>query len=53
MPIRNGSQYISGLRDGREVWYGGEKVADVTKFPQFEAAVREAKGKRQLAMPLC
>ena len=40
MPIRNGSQYISGLRDGREVWYGGEKVADVTKFPQFEAAVR-------------
>ena len=40
MAIRDGSQYTNGLRDGREVWYGGERIADVTKFPYFEAAVR-------------
>ncbi len=40
MAIRDGSQYTNGLRDGREVWYGGERVADVTKFPYFEAVVR-------------
>ena len=40
MAIRNGETYISGLCDGREVWYGGERVSDVSKFSQFQAAVR-------------
>ena len=26
--IRNGKQYLEGLRDGRDVWIHGEKVAD-------------------------
>lgn len=28
--IRNGRQYLDGLRDGRDVWLRGERVADVT-----------------------
>ena len=28
-----GARYIESLRDGREVWLDGEKVADVTKHP--------------------
>jgi 4-hydroxyphenylacetate 3-monooxygenase len=33
MPARNGQQYLNGLRDGREVWIEGERVADVTEHP--------------------
>ena len=35
MGIRNGKQFIAGLRDNREVWYNGEKVEDVTTFEPF------------------
>ncbi len=31
--IRNGEQYLEGLRDGRDVWIHGEKVEDVTSHP--------------------
>ena len=31
--IRTGAQYLEGLRDDREVWMGGERIADVTKHP--------------------
>jgi len=31
--IRNGRQYLEGLRDDRDVWIHGEKVKDVTAFP--------------------
>jgi 4-hydroxyphenylacetate 3-monooxygenase len=31
--IRNGKQYLEGLRDDREVWIHGERVADVTSHP--------------------
>lgn len=31
--IRNGEQYLQGLRDDRDVWMEGEKVADVTAHP--------------------
>ena len=31
--IRNGAQYLADLRDDRDVWLRGEKVADVTKHP--------------------
>ncbi|MGE0484434.1 MAG: 4-hydroxyphenylacetate 3-monooxygenase, oxygenase component [Gammaproteobacteria bacterium] len=31
--IRNGEQYLAGLRDDRDVWLRGERVADVTTHP--------------------
>jgi len=31
--IRNGEQYLEGLRDDRDVWIHGEKVRDVTNHP--------------------
>lgn len=31
--IRNGAQYLAGLRDGREVWLHGRRVTDVTAEP--------------------
>ena len=40
MSVRTGKQFIDGLRDGREVWYGGRRIDDVTTFPPFAAAVR-------------
>jgi len=39
MTIRTGAQYIAGLEDTREVWYDGQRVDDVTTFPQFRAAI--------------
>ena len=40
MPARSGAQYLAGLRDGREVWYAGERVADVTTHPAFAAGAQ-------------
>ncbi len=36
----DGQRYIESLRDGREVWLHGEKVADVTEHPAFRNVVR-------------
>ena len=33
MPARNGTEYLAGLRDEREVWIDGRRVADVTADP--------------------
>ncbi len=33
MGIRAGAEYLHGLRDDREVWIGGKRVADVTTHP--------------------
>src|SRR5712692_3617913 len=35
MPVRNGAQYLAGLRDGRTIWLEGERVADVTAHPKL------------------
>lgn len=35
MPIRSGKDYLSALRDGREVWHAGKCVEDVTTYPGF------------------
>jgi hypothetical protein len=35
-----GAEYLESLRDGREVWIDGEKVADVTEHPAFRNPVR-------------
>jgi anthranilate 3-monooxygenase (FAD)/4-hydroxyphenylacetate 3-monooxygenase len=40
MSVRTGKQFVDGLRDGREVWYDGRRVDDVTTFPPLAAAVR-------------
>ncbi|MEM7541649.1 MAG: 4-hydroxyphenylacetate 3-hydroxylase N-terminal domain-containing protein [Pseudomonadota bacterium] len=40
MSVRNGQDYISGLRDSREVYYDGARVNDVTTFPAFQASVQ-------------
>jgi 4-hydroxyphenylacetate 3-monooxygenase len=37
--IRTGDEYRESLRDGREVWMNGEKIADVTTHPAFKPAV--------------
>jgi 4-hydroxyphenylacetate 3-monooxygenase len=37
--IRTGDEYRESLRDGREVWVGGERVPDVTTHPQFKPIV--------------
>ena len=35
-----GEEYIESLRDGREVYIYGEKVADVTTHPAFQNSAR-------------
>ena len=35
-----GAEYIASLRDGREVYIDGERVADVTTHPAFRNSVR-------------
>jgi aromatic ring hydroxylase len=37
--IMDGARYIESLRDGREVWLHGERVADVTQHPAFRNVV--------------
>ena len=40
MAARTGEQYLAGLRDGREVWLDGRRVADVTQHPALRQAAR-------------
>jgi 4-hydroxybutyryl-CoA dehydratase / vinylacetyl-CoA-Delta-isomerase len=42
MPLRSVDQYVSSLRDGRRVYFRGERVADVTTHPVIGVAVRHA-----------
>jgi 4-hydroxyphenylacetate 3-monooxygenase len=35
-----GNEYLASLRDGREVYIDGERVADVTTHPAFQRAAR-------------
>jgi 4-hydroxyphenylacetate 3-monooxygenase len=37
--IRTGEQYRDSIRDGREVWIGGERVKDVTRHPMFKPII--------------
>lgn len=39
MAVRTGEEFIAGLNDGREVWYDGKRVDDVTRFGEFEASI--------------
>jgi len=38
--VRDGNAYLEGLRDGRDVWIHGEKVADVTSHPGLSRGAR-------------
>jgi aromatic ring hydroxylase len=40
--LRTPEQYFESLRDGREIWFRGARVADVTKHPIIGKAVRHA-----------
>ena len=44
MTARTGAQYLSGLRDRREVWFGGRKVTDVTAVSEFQSSLRGVAG---------
>jgi 4-hydroxyphenylacetate 3-monooxygenase len=37
--IRNGAEYLSSIRDGREVYVNGERVRDVPSHPMFKPIV--------------
>ncbi len=38
--LLTGEEYLESLRDGREVYFAGEKVKDVTKHPAFRNSAR-------------
>jgi len=38
--LRSGAQYLQSLRDGRQVFLDGKRVADVTLHPAFREAAR-------------
>src|SRR5690349_9681836 len=42
MSLRTANQYIESLRDGRTVYFRGERVSDVTTHPVIGVAVRHA-----------
>ena len=39
--LRTGEQYLASLRDGRVVYYAGERVADVTTHPELSLPAHE------------
>ena len=38
--LKTGQAHLAGLRDGRTVYVGGERVADVTAHPAFRRAAQ-------------
>jgi 4-hydroxyphenylacetate 3-monooxygenase len=40
MGVRTGEQVLAGLRDGREIYIDGDRVADVTRDPRLAGAAR-------------
>ena len=38
MAVRTGQEYIDGLNDDREVWYGGQRVEKITEFEEFRTS---------------
>jgi len=49
MPLRTVEQYVESLRDGRTVYFRGERVPDVTRHPVISVAVKHASIDYQLA----
>ena len=44
MGARTGEQFLAGLRDTRQIWLGGRRVADVTVDPALSGAARTMAG---------
>jgi 4-hydroxyphenylacetate 3-monooxygenase/anthranilate 3-monooxygenase (FAD)/4-hydroxyphenylacetate 3-monooxygenase len=44
MPLRKGVDYVRALRDGREVWHAGRRIADVTTHAGFTGTIRTLAG---------
>ncbi|MBI2761728.1 MAG: 4-hydroxyphenylacetate 3-hydroxylase [Chloroflexi bacterium] len=44
MAARTGAQFLAGIRDGREVWLGGDRVPDVTAHPALAGAAASLAG---------
>lgn len=42
MPLRTPDEYVASLRDGRRVYYHGQRVADVTQHEVFRTAIHHA-----------
>jgi 4-hydroxyphenylacetate 3-monooxygenase len=42
--LKSGEAHLEGLRDGRTVYVGGERVGDVTSHPAFRNAARTVAG---------
>src|SRR5512135_3252834 len=40
MGVRTGEQVLAGLRDGREIYIDGDRVADVTRDPRLAGGAR-------------
>jgi 4-hydroxyphenylacetate 3-monooxygenase oxygenase component len=38
MPARTGAEFLRGLRDGRAVWLGGDRIADPAEHPALRGA---------------
>ena len=38
MPARSGADFLRGLRDGRELWIGGQRVTDPMDHPALHGA---------------
>ena len=49
MPLRTPQQYVESLRDGRTLYFRGERVADVTEHPRLRIAVQHAAIDYQMA----
>jgi len=42
MGLKSKQQYLDSLRDGREVFWGGERIEDVTAHPRFQIPLEVA-----------
>ncbi|HYL80135.1 MAG TPA: 4-hydroxyphenylacetate 3-hydroxylase N-terminal domain-containing protein, partial [Candidatus Acidoferrum sp.] len=42
MPLRTAEEYVASLRDGRTVFYKGERIPDVTAHPVIQVAIDHA-----------
>ena len=40
MPIRTGDQFLAALRNDRQIYMDGERIADVTADPRFSGAAQ-------------
>src|SRR2546426_11922742 len=42
MPLKTRDEYIASLRDGREIYWDGERIDDITTHPKFAVPIEIA-----------